>query len=653
MRIRIHRSFFFVGIVSVILTFLLSGILYYQGMQERAIHEIAHLTEVAGDGLSGNRQSDLAFLEKVRAKSVRPMRISWIAPDGSVILETKHIREPDYTNAKEIETAKTEGRGEATRKNEDDQPMFYAAKLLPDGSVLRLSVPRTAPSGILSPLIPEIFLFFIAICVACYIVAQRSTEAVLEPLRRVEDLISDIMAGVPEREMPGGYKELRPLVDKVREQKAEIQNYTEDLEEERNTIRTVVDTIADGIFLLNEDKEIIASNPMAAHLFGHTDSIRFRKIAALCHDEDFLRAVEMAYEKGGRQSYTMNIAAAPYRVSFVSIELSDDEKGLLIVFHDLSPTYAAEKMRREFSANVSHELKTPLTSISGFAEMISSGLVRNETDAKMFAGKILDESHRMLGLIETIMHLSRVEESQTTITWKPVDLKGAAEYTADIIAPQAAAKNVTVRVEADPVSVYGNQSLLYELVMNCIDNAVKYNKEGGEVTVTLRREEGNAVLVVADTGIGIPKEKQGRVFERFYRVDESRNKATGGSGLGLAICKHIVTQHHGNIDIESIEGEGTKIIITLPAMTEEELAREAAATTAAQLDVIRAEQGEFDETPENEEAEGMTETEETEETETAVSENEKKEKKAKAKKESKENKDKKRDKDKDKKSKKK
>ena len=603
MRIRIHRSFFFVGIVSVILTFLLSGILYYQGMQERAIHEIAHLTEVAGDGLSGNRQSDLAFLEKVRAKSVRPMRISWIAPDGSVILETKHIREPDYKNAKEIETAKTEGRGEATRKNEDDQPMFYAAKLLPDGSVLRLSVPRTAPSGILSPLIPEIFLFFIAICVACYIVAQRSTEAVLEPLRRVEDLISDIMAGVPEREMPGGYKELRPLVDKVREQKAEIQNYTEDLEEERNTIRTVVDTIADGIFLLNEDKEIIASNPMAAHLFGHTDSIRFRKIAALCHDEDFLRAVEMAYEKGGRQSYTMNIAAAPYRVSFVSIELSDDEKGLLIVFHDLSPTYAAEKMRREFSANVSHELKTPLTSISGFAEMISSGLVRNETDAKMFAGKILDESHRMLGLIETIMHLSRVEENQTTITWKPVDMKAAAEYTAGVIAPQAAAKKVTVRVDAEPVFVYGNQALLYELVMNCIDNAVKYNKEGGEVLVSVHAEDGDRIrLTVDDTGIGIPKDKQERVFERFYRVDESRNKATGGSGLGLAICKHIVTQHHGNIEIESIEGEGTRIIITLPRMSEEELEKEAAATTTAQLEATRAEHGEFDETTEETEA---------------------------------------------------
>ncbi len=640
MRIRIHRSFFFVGIVSVILTFLLSGILYYQGMQERAIHEIAHLTEVAGDGLTGNRQSDLAFLEKIREKSVRPMRISWIAKDGSVILETKSIKTADYENTKEIREAKAEGRGEATRKNEEDQPVFYAAKLLPNESILRLSVPRTAPGGILSPLIPEIFLFFIAICVACYIVAQRSTESVLEPLRQVEDLISDIMAGVPEREIPGGYKELRPLVDKVREQKAEIQNYTEDLEEERNTIRTVVDTIADGIFLLNEDKEIIASNPMAAHLFGHTDSIRFRKIAALCHDEDFLRAVEMAYEKGGRQSYTMNIAAAPYRVSFVSIELSDDETGLLIVFHDLSPTYAAEKMRREFSANVSHELKTPLTSISGFAEMISSGLVRNETDAQMFAGKILDESHRMLGLIETIMHLSRVEESQTTITWKPVDLKGAAEYTADIIAPQAAVKNVTVRVEADPVSVYGNQSLLYELVMNCIDNAVKYNKEDGEVTVTLRREEGNAVLIVADTGIGIPKDKQGRVFERFYRVDESRNKATGGSGLGLAICKHIVTQHHGQIEIESTEGEGTKIIITLPAMTEEDLAREAAAKTAAQLDVIRAEQGEFDEAPES----AGAETEEIPETESAMDAEKKgKEKKIKQKKDGK---DKKRDKDK-------
>ena len=603
MRIQIHRSFFLVGIASVVLTFFLSGILYYQGMQERAIHEIAHLTEVASDGMTGNRAGDLAFLEKIREKSIRPMRISWVTAAGTPILETKEIKTADYVDVKEMREARATGVGQATRKNEDGQPVFYAAKALSDGSILRLSVPRTAPAGILSPLIPEIFLFFIAIGVACYIVAEKSTEAVLKPLRSVEDLISDIMAGAPEREMPGGYKELRPLVDKVREQKEEIQNYTEDLEEERNTVRTVLNTITDGILLLNEDKEIIDSNPMAQHIFGYTDPILYRKIAGLYHDEDWLRAVELAYEKGGRQCYTMNIAAKPYRVSFVSINLSDDETGLLIVLHDMSLTHAAEKMRREFSANVSHELKTPLTSISGFAEMIAGGLVASEADAKMFAGKILDESHRMLGLIETIMHLSRVEENQTTITWKPVDMKAAAEYTAGVIAPQAAAKQVTVRVDAEPVFVYGNQALLYELVMNCIDNAVKYNKEGGEVLVSVHAEDGDRIrLTVDDTGIGIPKDKQERVFERFYRVDESRNKATGGSGLGLAICKHIVTQHHGNIEIESIEGEGTRIIITLPRMSEEELEKEAAATTTAQLEATRAEHGEFDETTEETEA---------------------------------------------------
>ncbi len=635
MRVQIHRSFFLVGIASVVLTFFLSGILYYQGMQERAIHEIAHLAEVASDGMTGNRASDLAFLEKIREKSVRPMRISWVTAAGTPILETKDVKTVDYVDAKEMKEARTAGVGQATRKNEDGQPVFYAAKALPDGSILRLSVPRTAPTGIFTPLIPEIFLFFIAIGVACYIVAEKSTDAVLRPLRRVEDLISDIMAGAPEREMPGGYKELRPLVDKVREQKEVIQNYTEDLEEERNTIRTVVNTITDGILLLNEDKEIIDSNPMAQHIFGYTDPILYRKIAGLYHDEDWLRAVELAYEKGGRQCYTMNIAEKPYRVSFVSIDLSDDETGLLIVLHDMSLTYAAEKMRREFSANVSHELKTPLTSISGFAEMIAGGLVASEADAKMFAGRILDESHRMLGLIETIMHLSRVEESQTTITWKPVDMKAAAEYTAGIISPQAAAKNVTVRVDAEPVFVYGNQALLYELVMNCIDNAVKYNKEGGEVLVSVHADGDDRIrLTVDDTGIGIPKDKQERVFERFYRVDESRNKATGGSGLGLAICKHIATQHHGTIEIESTEGEGTRILVTLPRMSEEELAKEAAATTTAQLEATRAERGEFDE------------EEEIEENEMAI------EKKQKDKKEKKKEKKREKDKDKDKKKKK-
>lgn len=599
MRAQIHKSLLLTGIISVIVSFLVAGILYYQGIQARALHEIVHLTEVAADGLTGDRDRDAAFLATIRSKSEREMHISWFDADGRV-LYASHPDADGGMEQPEIREAEETGEGYAVRKNPKGEPMSYSAQKAADGSILRIAVPRSAPAGILTPLLPEILLFLGVFAVGCFAASQKETEYVLRPLRQLEGLISDIMEGAPERPIPGGYKELQPLVNKVREQKKELQNSMEDLEEERNTVRTVIDTITDGILLLNDRQEIIDYNRQTKRIFRSSDDIRFRKVAVLYHDADWLRAIQLSYENepGRRNEYTMTLAGRPYRACMARIELADETIGLLIVLHDLTATYAAEKMRREFSANVSHELKTPLTSISGFAEMIAGGMYQNEADVKLFGSRIYEESRRMMALIETIMHLSKIEESQTTITWKAVDMGQAARYAADLIEPQAAARHVTIHVDAEPLYVYGNPSLLTELVMNCVDNAVKYNKEGGEVTVSVRPEGDDKMrLTVSDTGIGIPKEKQGRVFERFYRADESRNKSTGGSGLGLAICKHIVTQHHGTIEIASVEGEGTTIQAVLPRMSDADVEKEEAAANTAELEAAKAESGQLDPPP--------------------------------------------------------
>lgn len=583
------------GLISVVVTFLVSGILYYQGMQERALHEISHISEIAADGMTGDIDRDTAYLDTIRNKSNRELQILWVTRDGGVRYESKTARDQDYMNQPEVKEALKSGEGHSVRNDGEGIPMGYFAQRLDDGSVLRFAVQRSAPAGILSPLLPEILLFLVVFSVGCLAASEKETEYVLKPLRKVEGLISDIMEGAPERPIPGGYKELLPLVNKVREQKQEIQNYMDDLEEERNTIRTMLDTISDGIILLNDRQEIVDVNVRVREIFHKNEEVRFRKVAVLYHDEDWLRAVQLAYEKENRHEYTMTISGRPYRASMAHIELSNGTKGLLIVLHDLTATYTAEKLRREFSANVSHELKTPLTSISGFAEMIANGMYQSDSDVKLFGSRIFEESRRMMALIETIMHLSKIEENQTTITWKPVDMGAAARYAADLIEPQAAHRHVTIHVDAEHLFVHGNQALLFELVMNCVDNAVKYNKEGGQVNVSVHGEGLDKIRVaVSDTGIGIPKDKQNRVFERFYRAEESRNKATGGSGLGLAICKHIVTQHRGTIDISSIEGEGTTIEIILPRMSDVDVEKEAAATSAAQLEAARAESGELD-----------------------------------------------------------
>ena len=266
----------------------------------------------------------------------------------------------------------------------------------------------------------------------------------------------------------------------------------------------------------------------------------------------------------------MTLFGRPYRMVMNHIELNDDEeKGLLIVLRDLTAAYTAEKMRREFSANVSHELKTPLTSISGFAEMIANGMYQKPEDVRLFGSRIMNESQRMLTLIDTIMHLSKVEETETTITWKTVSVDSLVRYAADLIKPQADAKGVTIDIDAQPLYTYGNPALLSELIMNLLDNSVKYNHQGGHISVRLAPEgEDKLTISVSDNGIGIPKEKQGRVFERFYRADESRTKATGGSGLGLAICKHIVEKHKGTLNISSVEGEGTTVTAILPRLSD-------------------------------------------------------------------------------------
>lgn len=595
MRAQIHKCLLLTGILSVAVSFLIAGILYYQGIQARAVHEISHITEIAADSITGDRERDVRFLDTIRQKSQREMYISWIGADGSVLYESHPGADEGSLSLPEMMEAADTGEGAAVRKNASGAPMSYFAEKLGDGSILRIGVPRAAPAGILTPLLPEVILFLIVFSLGCLAAAGKETEYVLRPLRQLEGLISDIMAGAPERPIPGGYKELKPLVNKVREQKKEIQNYMDDLEEERNTIRIVIDTISDGIILLNDDQEIVDYNVQIGHIFRKSSDIRFRKVAVLYHDEDWLRAIGMAYQKDGCHDYTMTIEDKPYRASMAHTELADGSTGLLIVLHDLTATYAAEKMRREFSANVSHELKTPLTSISGFAEMIANGMYQNEADVKLFGSRIFEESRRMMALIETIMHLSKIEENQTTITWKPVNLGRAASYAAELIEPQANARQVTIRTDTEPLYVYGNPSLLSELVMNCVDNSVKYNKEGGQVTVSVHPEgEDKICLTVTDTGIGIPREKQERIFERFYRADESRNKSTGGSGLGLAICKHIVAQHKGTISVESVEGEGTTIRVILPRMSDTDVEREEAAAGAAQIEAAKAAAGELD-----------------------------------------------------------
>lgn len=580
------------GIVSVIITFILSAILYYQGMQEQFSHELQHLNSVmAGAVSTDDEDRSREYLERIYDDNGRTIHIVWLDRDGAVIYDSDN-KDEDYKSGPEVRQAMENGKGAAVHKDANDSPKSYYAQKAPDGSILRLSSARTVSYKGFSAYLPEIILFLLVFVVGCLFAAERETEKILKPFHLLGDLVQKIMEGQKVDDVPSDYKELNPLIRKVEEQHDEIQNYLEDIEEERNTIRTVVDTISDGIILLNEHKEIVDYNRKIEDIFHPAEEKRYRRIASLYHDEDWLRVIGKAYRTEGRQEYTMNLFDKPYRMVMNKIKLSDGETGLLIVLRDMTASYMAEKMRREFSANVSHELKTPLTSISGFAEMIANGMYQKPDDVKLFGSRIVNESQRMLTLIDTIMHLSRIEETETTITWKTVSLDSLVHYAADLIEPQAKAKGVTISVDAEPLYTYGNAALLSELVMNLLDNAVKYNNEGGSVHATLKPAGDDKLeLTISDTGIGIPKDKQGRVFERFYRAEESRNKSTGGSGLGLAICKHIVEKHKGTLSMTSEEGKGTTVTVILPRMSEADVTKETKEALTARQEAEDAESG--------------------------------------------------------------
>lgn len=575
MRRRIHKSLLLMGIVSVVFAFLLALILHYQSMQEQADRELARVAQTAAAAVSIEKAAESkAYLDAIYDGNNKDIHIVWLTDKGSVLYDTDETLGRNYLDMPEVQQAIEEGKGKVVHKSADDHPKSYVACRTADDTILRFSKSKTISFFIASDFVPEVLLFLLVFFVGCLAAAEHETNRILTPIRGLGKIIQDIMGGKEAGELPGEYEELVPLIHKVEEQRDEIETYLEDIEEERNTTRAILDTISDGIILLNSRKEIVDYNARIKEIFHTEKDKRFRRISFLYHDEDFLRAIGRAYHSDGAHEYTMTLFDHPFRMATAKTELADGEEGLLLALRDMTANHMAEKMRREFSANVSHELKTPLTSISGFAEIIANGMYQNEDDLKLFGSRILNESHRMMSLIDTIMHLSKVEETETTIKWKPVEVEGLIRYAADLIKPQADKKNVAVELETEPVYVYGNAALLSELAMNLLDNAVKYNHDGGRVTAKLTAENGEMVMTVSDTGIGIPADKQDRIFERFYRAEESRNKMTGGSGLGLSICKHIVEKHKGSLTISSIEGEGATFIVTLPAMSETDVSAE-------------------------------------------------------------------------------
>ncbi len=473
------------------------------------------------------------YLEELQSNQYR---LTWVAGNGDVIYDTQSDEESmeNHADREEIRQALQNSEGKSLRYSTTLlEKTLYCARRLNDGSVLRISVSSATVWLLVLGMIQPILIVLAVALVLSGVLASRISKHIMEPLNSL-DLEKPLENDT--------YEELAPLLNRINKQHRQIDVQLSELQRKNDEFTQITQGMTEGLVLLNEKNIILNINPAALKLF-HTKKS--------CIGKDFLTV-----ERNHDVSHAIQDQLHVNR-----IESNGTVIGAVVLAFDITEEAFAERNRREFTANVSHELKTPLQSIMGSAELMENGLVKPE-DMARFVGHIRTEAGRLVTLIDDIIRLSQLDEG-CDMPFENVDLYEVATDVAAGLADIAAIKDIEIAVTGETVRIKSVRRLLTEIIFNLCDNAVKYNKDGGMVEVSVSREENQAVISVKDSGIGIPAEHQARIFERFYRVDKSRSKESGGTGLGLSIVKHAVQYLNGQIDLQSSPGEGTIIQIFL------------------------------------------------------------------------------------------
>ncbi len=477
------------------------------------------------------------------------LRITLIAPDGSVIFDSDENVDVSYlenhSNRPEFQQAIETGYGSSKRQSSTlGSTTYYYAVRTDDGNVLRASKTVGSIFSVFVGVFPSIILIMAVVFVVCEVMSKYSTRRLVEPIENMSENLECTT-----------YDELTPLIETISSQQKEIKKQMRRLQFEKDKISTLIQNMSEGFILIDMDKNVLMSNHSAAKFIGASeDDVTGQSLLEYSRNETLIECVDSAINGEGK-SGDNTVNGRVLQIITNPVYSNGKQNGVICLIIDASATKKAEKMRREFTANVTHELKTPLTSISGYAEIIASGLAQPE-DIQGFAGKIQKESGRLITLIGDIIELSKLDDGAQGENFAPVDLSEVAQEVADDLRSNAEKHDVEILVEAERSIIKGNRSQLYELIYNLCDNAIRYNRPNGKVKITVVNTDTESIVKVSDTGIGIPQKYHKRIFERFYRVDKSRSKETGGTGLGLAIVKHIAELHHGNVTLES-NADGT------------------------------------------------------------------------------------------------
>lgn len=561
MQKKIFRVMTAVVAVSLAVFSLVIGGISYSFYKNAAQDELKAAAEIAVSSIGDN--ADFSQLEQNLKDALNyDVRLTYIESDGNVLYDSEaDVSEMEnHLDRKEVRQALENGTGEATRVSDtlDKTVYYYAVEY--DGGVLRFSRERSNLLYIFILVVPIIICVAGAIFVVTTVVSIKLSESLIKPINRLVTQFDVNGDGIGNLETP--YEELKPIIKNADLLMKRISKNVAKLKREKEKITLITDNMVEAMILLDSDRTVLSVNWSAVKLLNpHFDPHSHEKLSHLTTNPELIELLDRLDEDDSVRG-VVTVKSRSFRTYINKSDFNGDY-GIIILMVDVTESIKSEQIRRDFSANVSHELKTPLTTIKGFGEMMENGIITGAEDIKKYGGTIYREAERLLYLINDIIRLSEIEEHANSES-DQVDVLRTAQDVEEILQNKAYNHKVSVFVKGENVVIEGNQSYMTELLLNLMDNAVKYNNDDGSVWVEVSRSGENAVIVVRDNGIGIAEKDRERVFERFYRVDKSRSKQTGGTGLGLSIVKHIVAYHNGEIAISSSLGKGTEITVIIP-----------------------------------------------------------------------------------------
>ena len=552
---KIFKSIMFVcALVLTVGLAAVMGILYsnFDGqMRKELSKEAAYLAY-------GVEQQGLNYLKNIKDKNAR---ITYIDQDGTVLFDNEaDVSEmKNHSDRTEFQKAEKYGAGESSRYSDtlSEKTIYYALRLK-DGTVLRVSGTQDSVLALVENLIFPLCGLLCLMLILSGIMASAISKRIVKPINELD------LESPKENQI---YEELSPLLSKIHRQNREIQNQLELAKQQQEEFSLITENMQEGLIVIDKYTMILSANSSAWNLF-HMDRVRQgESVYCLDREEEFRHAIEQVLS-GEHTELVLKLNGSDIQLIANPVIRDKKTEGAVVLLVNVTEKLERESLRREFSANVSHELKTPLTSISGFAEIMQGGLVKCE-DIPQFAGRIYKESQRLLQLVEDVIQISQLDEEKTSYTWEPVDVYQVCKNAFESLKEKAKRLNVHLYICGEYMKMEAVRTLLEEAVYNVCDNAIKYNRNDGSVSVFLTQTAQEIQIVVKDTGVGIPKEDQDRVFERFYRVDKSHSKEIGGTGLGLSIVKHAVGALKGSVILRSEEGNGTEICMKFPKVHKE------------------------------------------------------------------------------------